>query len=254
VRYLSVVFGVFFTLAVAGCDSQSVMDRFVPQAESAVGKSYVESIRTRNFAPIEADFNPAYEAEVRPAMEKMAGLFPNEEPKSIKTVGSHWSLSGEASYNFTYEYEFSDRWILGAINFKKLKNKIQIERMDVVLSELSLEEANAFSFKNRDIIHYLFIVAAIAFATFTVGTAIVCARTKGLKRKWLWIIFVLIGLGWLQLNWTTGAINYGLAYITFFASGFSKPFYGPLVIQIGFPIGAIVFWLRRRKWQAATAS
>jgi hypothetical protein len=68
------------------------------------------------------------------------------------------------------------------------------------------------------------------------------------RRKWLWVIFAMLGFTSLNLNWTTGQLSY--EFLTVIApparAGTGSGFYTPWNVQIGLPLGAIVFWLRRR--------
>src|SRR6185295_10348348 len=94
----------------------------------------------------------------------------------------------------------------------------------------------------------LFLAATIAVGAFTIGTAIFCWLSPIPRRKWLWRIFVLLAFGTLSLNWTTGEIRYQLVYLLLLGAGFSKPFYGPALLNIGLPVGALLFWWQRRAW------
>jgi hypothetical protein len=68
-------------------------------------------------------------------------------------------------------------------------------------------------------------------------------------RKWLWVLFILLGLGKLAVNWSTGEWQVmPLAVQVFSASIFSSP-YSPWILAVSFPLGAIVFLFRRRELQ-----
>ena len=239
-------------LTLTGCDMQKVMNAFVPEKEAAVGKSYVEDIRTRNFAPVEARIDARYrDAALRGKLEAMAADFPNEAPKTIKVVGSNIvTINGRTSYNFTYEYEFPHGWVLGHITYTGSGGDMVIAQMDIHPMRLSLEQANAFTLAGKTPAYLGFLALAVLLPIFTIGTAIACARTRVPKRKWLWIIFILIAFPACSLNWTTGAWAINPFSLIFLGGGFKSAPYGPVILQIGFPLGAILFWIRRRKWEA----
>ncbi|HEX3808431.1 MAG TPA: hypothetical protein VHW02_01930 [Rhizomicrobium sp.] len=243
-------------MALSGCDPQQWLNSFIPKEQAAIGQRYLEDIRTRNFLPVEQRVDPTYKTPaMRATLEKMASIFPQEKPKSIKVVGSQTVTSPtQKTYNLTYEYEFPHGWTLAHIYFRAKGNDIQIERMDVFPLKASLEQINTFTLANKTPLQYLILALAILFPIFTIGTAIACLFTPIPKRKWLWIVFVLLGFVSITLNWTTGAIGWNLISFTLFGAAYTQQLYGPVTIQIAFPVGAILFWVRRKQWKAHVAS
>jgi len=241
-------------LALAACDPQQMMRAFVPEKEAALGKSYVEDIRLRNFAPVKAVIDQQYQdSSLDAKLEQMARGFPAGEPKSVKIVGSNTvTFNGQTTYNFTFEYEFPSRWVLGHVYFKKAGNAVTIERMDVIPLRDSVEHQNAFTLAGKTPLHFLFLALAVLLPIFTITTAVICARMPRRKWKWLWVIFILIAVPTCTLNWTTGAVSYNLLQFLLLGAGFTSVPYGSVMIQIGFPLGAILFWIRRRKWNATS--
>jgi hypothetical protein len=240
------------TLAVGGC-SQSLMSMFTPTAESKIGQSFFDDIRVGNFGPIRTALDPIYKDQLTPTMLQEIRNFFGERPvKSIKIIGSNTTTSPAATtYSLAYEYELEGRWVVAQIVLRKLDGRLQIEGMHVTPLTVSVEEKNAFTLTGKTPYHLAFLVSSIAIALFTIGTTIVCWRTPIPRRKWIWRIFVLFGISSLTLNWTTGFIQYQILQIVLFGSGFMKPPYGPMMLQISFPVGAIVFWWRRRAWHNA---
>ncbi len=238
--------------ALAACDPQQMMSPFVPEKEAALGKSYVEDIRLRNFAPVKAVVDPQIrDSALDATLEQLAGIFPPGEPKSVKVVGSNtMTFNGQTTYNFSFEYEYPSRWVLGHVYFKKAGNAVTLERMDVTPLRDSVEHQNAFTLAGKTPLHFLFLALAVLLPIFTITTAVVCARMPRRKWKWLWVIFSLIAIPACSLNWTTGAMSYNLLQFLLLGGAFMSVPYGPVMLQIGFPLGAILFWIRRRQWNA----
>ncbi|MEQ9317338.1 MAG: hypothetical protein RLN72_15920, partial [Henriciella sp.] len=63
------------------------------------------------------------------------------------------------------------------------------------------------SFEGKGPLHYLVFALLCIMPVFLVVTAIFCFRNANVRRKWLWIPFILIGLWGIQFNWTTGAMS-----------------------------------------------
>ena len=69
-----------------------------------------------------------------------------------------------------------------------------------------------------------------------------------MKKKWLWIIFMLIGIGKYSFNWTGGQMSFTpLAIQLFSAAAFKGGLYAPWVISVSVPIGALSFILKKHK-------
>ena len=90
---------------------------------------------------------------------------------------------------------------------------------------------------------------AIFIPIFILFAVVQCIRTLMPRRKWLWIIFILVGVTEFQLNWTTGEIGFKLLNVSLLAAGFAKfsPV-SPLILKVGVPLGAIIFLLERSRW------
>jgi hypothetical protein len=58
----------------------------------------------------------------------------------------------------------------------------------------------------------------------------------------LWIIFILIGLAKLNLDWTTGQMGFRLIAFQIPGAGISKMgLYAPWILSVSVPLGAILF-------------
>jgi hypothetical protein len=64
-----------------------------------------------------------------------------------------------------------------------------------------------------------------------------------------------LGFVSVTLDWTYGGIHINPFYVTLFGTAFSSggP-YGPVILGFSFPVGAIVFLLRRKKWTPAQST
>jgi hypothetical protein len=237
-------------LVISGCDSQSLMNAFTPTKEAKIGQAFLDDIRAGNFGPVEAAIDPVYKPQLTVALlQDIRRIFGGQPHKSVKIIGSRTIKSPSfTAYALTYEYELGNRWIAAEIVLENIGNRTQIEGIHVTSMAQSVEQFNAFTFAGKNAAHFIFLIVAVAIAIFSIGTTIVCWRTPIPRRKWLWRIFVLLGLVTLTLNWTTGEIRYQLFSFLLFGAGFTKQLYGPLMLQIGLPVGAVIFWIRRRAW------
>ncbi|MAP95753.1 MAG: hypothetical protein CMK07_12455 [Ponticaulis sp.] len=120
------------------------------------------------------------------------------------------------------------------------------------------------SLKGKSVFHYIVGFLLIANPLFLLATAVFCLLNKKVKRKYLWIPFILVGLWGFDFNWSTGKfafelINFenGMINIQFFSihllgAGIVK--YGefaPWIVSIGSPVGAVWYWVSARKGPAS---
>lgn len=235
-------------LSVVGCSQDELMQKFSSAEDQATAKKYVDYLRTGQFAEIEAVADPAIKSpQLRATLEQMAGLIPDEEPSATKLIGSQ-TMHGRdgVTKNLSFEYTFGDRWLVLNLATHQEGDKFTIVGFNVYPQAQSLAEQHRFTLAGKTPVQYLVLVLAILFPLVTLYALILCARTKMAARKWLWIVFIVLGVGKVAVNWTTGEWDFmPLAAQVFSASVFSTP-YGPLVLAVSFPLGAIVFFFRRR--------
>jgi hypothetical protein len=266
-----------FVLPLAGCERDSLAkvigyDRAkmlrmsVSEQDESFAHNYVENIRQRRFALIEADLNPGGDkSEAETNLEKMAAIFPPREPVSAKLVlGNviHHRDSSTTS-DLGFEYEFSPasqstqsppEWVLAEVVVETTGNKRTVEHLTFTPVLEPLEETNALTLEGKGFSQYAVLLLAILAVVFSAYAFVQCIRTKPLRRKWAWLILISIGVCNLTVNWTTGQCSFTpLAFHVIPGSAFCTA-YGPWIVGVSFPIGAVVFLLRRRSLIAKMAS
>lgn len=96
-------------------------------------------------------------------------------------------------------------------------------------------------------VHYVFTAVGFAVLGFVAWMVIDCALRK-MKRKWLWIILILMGCLLLTFTMQGGSVNFkfniglylGVTSLTTFAAGGFK-------VQLYIPIAAIVYFFKRKE-------
>lgn len=235
--------------SLAGCSEQFLMKKFTPEKESALAQRYLDDVRRGDFGSVQEVMDQKYKADMQRVLPKMRALFPKESPKSVKVIGAHTTVSpGLTTYSLTYEYEYAKKWLIAQVVLQREDASTKIAGLHITPLNESIESINGFNLLRKGAVHFFFLIAAVSISVFVLWTAVICWRTPMPRRKWLWMIFVLLGVGTVTLNWTSGDVRVGIFSITLFGVGFMKPLYGAWMLQIGLPVGAAVFWLRRKKW------
>jgi len=247
---------VLLALALFGCDSQKMMMKFVSEKENKTAQGFIEDIRTGNFTPILAAIDPQLAPQLNTdILRRVQALFGGRPVKSVKIVGSHTNVTPEFKrYSFAYEYELTGQWLIADIVLQPEKGHLQIEGFHAVQMSQSLEQLNAFTLAGRSAKFLIALGLAVIFPIFVIGTAIVCWRTTIPRRKWWWRIFVLLGITTVTLNWTTGEIAFQPLSLNILSVGMTRELYGPWILQLGLPVGAMLFWIWRRKWLRETTA
>lgn len=225
------------------------MNIMAPKEDENVAQYYIGLLREGQLEPIERDLDPSLkDPNFHNTMVKVAGRIPHNQPASVKLVGCDvFKASNLRRINLTYEFQFSDQWMLINVATQKKKDVFTIIGMGVLPIADSLENLNRFTLFGKRIRNYLVLLWGLATACFIFYALVLCIRTKIKKRKWLWILFILFAVGELSINWTTGQFKLNPVSVQLFGFSAFANGYGPWIINVGFPLGAFLFLLRRRK-------
>ena len=236
-------------LLLNGCSKEDMLSKFASPEDQARAKSYLSQIHNHDFSAIERDIDPSLKSVITPdLLEKMANFTPTGDPTSIKLVGAQENNSpGSRSINITFEYDWGDKWFIENLAVREKDGVNTVIGLHVFSIPKSMEEQNKFTLGGKTVVQYAILVAAVGAVVLTLYALVACIRTKHLRRKWLWVLFILVGFGSVGVNWTTGQTGYQILQIKLFSAGAAAEFYGPWIITLGIPVGAIWFLLRRRQ-------
>jgi hypothetical protein len=225
------------------------MKKMTPPGDELFARKYVDLLRQQAFDQVEQELDPSIVGSgARNTLATMAGMFPAGEPISTKVVAYSFRHDRQSSTDsLTLEYEFPDKWLLVDMSIQRMGGASRILAFHVTPIADSLEHINRFSLVGKSALQYVILGLALAAPIFSFYVLAVCLRTKGQNRKWLWAIFILVGVGKLAINWTTGALTFTPLAINIPCGGATTAVgvYGPWVVAVHLPLGAILF-LRKR--------
>ena len=93
---------------------------------------------------------------------------------------------------------------------------------------------------------HLLLILVVGVPVFTLWVLVLCIRTK-MRRKILWSILILLGATTLTLNWTTGEMDFQLFSLHLPSARYYKAgIYAPWIFSVSFPLGAVMFLIKRR--------
>ena len=237
----------------AGCSRTELLDKMAPDDREAQAIEILEALRKGTGEETLALLPEEQRSEeARKTLAMLAQGMPDSHYTNMTFVNSQWQMTnGNEYYYFVFEYDFEGRYLLADITLEKNDEVIILAGLHVNEVPESIVETSKFDLKDAGILHYGFLGAVIIFPIFSISTLVVCMRTKGLQRKWLWCLLILIGLTTFTLNWSTGQWSWQpLSFQLFSGSVFSSGAYGSWVFGFSVPVGAIAFWDKRKKLKA----
>lgn len=257
-RALLAVLAVLF-LALNACSQQALVGKMEPKAESSAAKSILDQLRNGDIDAVKARLDPKYlGSDIDDKLHELATAFPEGQPESMKIVGAYTSYFSKlgspqqgAVFNLTYEYQYRDGWVIANVVLERQHDQLVIEGLHAERMADSLEARNAFTLQGKSAVHWLMLALVIADVLLCLYAFVLCLRTPIARRKWLWALFTLLGVTTLRFDWSSGHFAFqSLSVQLFGASAMAQP-YGPWVLGLSIPLGAIWFLVVRRRLMAA---
>ncbi len=220
-----------------------------PDDDEALAKECFEAIRAGEFKTVIDQLDPQLQTTgVESNLTQVASILDHGEPLSLELVGCNVFSNPDKKRSFlTYQYQFTNAWVIAAITIDTIGGVKRVLSVNVNPIPKSLGELNAFTLSGKGILHYVLLVLAIIVPIFIIWTLVLCIRTK-IRKKWLWLIFIILGIFQIKLNWTTGQMGIQPLAVQLFGAGFSKMgLFAPWILSVAIPIGAIVFLIKRKK-------
>jgi hypothetical protein len=182
----------------------------------------------------------------------MQALFPDDPPNSQKTIGYHWYRSGnQLDSEVMTEYGFDDgTWILTTVQIRRSTAPVIVGFHAAALTR-SLEETHRFTFAGKPVWNDFMLALTLACGCVVLYAFVLCIRTR-LRKKWLWLLFTLLGVGRLSFNWTTSHFDFRLFWVAVPPANASHVAYAPWYLFASVPLGAVIFLAKRKDLQLQT--
>lgn len=239
-------------LAISSLASADLSENFlVPKEESAFAKDYLQKLRDKDLDFIMSHIDPSLIGQIsNQKLEEISNYFPSGKLLSTELIGSQVNTFNSTwQGNFSFEYQFESGWALANVVMKRIDDKTTVVGINVYQTKASQKELNKFVFSGKSVLHYVILTLAVIIPIFILVTLIYCIKTPIPKRKWLWVLFIIGGIGTISINWTTSVYDFKVfQYQLFGIAAMASSEYAPWVITAGFPLGALVFWFKRRKF------
>jgi hypothetical protein len=202
--------GIAFCAFLGGCDQANLMKKWTPPEAESIARGYVDLLRQGKVDQIERDLDSSVaDSNVRDTFTKMAAIFPTENLESVNVVGAHiFHGQDYSTTDITLEYQFPSKWLLVEVITRKKGDVSTVVGFHVNPMPDSLENLNKFTLVGKSATQYLVLAFAVCSLLFSFYVLVLCIRAKNGKTKWLWMLFILLGVGKLAVNWTTGEFTF----------------------------------------------
>jgi hypothetical protein len=252
---------IWSAMMVSSCAKPPDPEEAAKLPEGVAAHDVVDLLARGEVDAVEARVDPSQRQPNTPdVLRTMAAYFPAGAPTRDHLVGYESNTvhmvggSTTVRRSFTWERNYPGANVIAQVLFQRVDAGdwrllgLHAERMAAPLDEL-----NAFTFTGKGPLHYLFLVLMAATAAVTLVAVTVWFRRRGsLRRRWLWLLAILVGVFQFTLNWTTGDVGAQALRFHLFSLGFGKlgPF-APVILTLSIPAGAIAFLFRLREQKAA---
>jgi hypothetical protein len=239
--------GALAALLACGCSQEEMVQKLASDEDRKVATQCIDTLRERNFDEIEARLDPSLKgANTRAALVQAADMIPAGKPSAVKLVGVQTQTGTDGKKaNLTYQYSFGEQHLL--INCATHTNgeSRTIFGLTVKQLEAPLEAQSGFDLKGKSAVHYGVLILGLTFVLLSLVALIRCVTEENLRRKWLWVLFIIFGIGEFSMNWDSGEWTWSpLKFLLFSAGALASP-YGPWEVSIALPLGAMVYLVRR---------
>jgi hypothetical protein len=243
-RYLMLLLSL---VVIEGCSRDQVLQKFSSPEDQATARGYIDRLRAHDFDEIEKAADKSIKSPaLRATLEQMSRLIPTGEPTSVKVVGAQkFYASGATTVNTTFEFDIGGRWFLINLATKAKDGAKTIVGFRVLPEARSLDDQNRFGLSGKAPVQYTILGAAIAAALISLYALVLCIRTKLPGRKWPWVVFILLGIGKVWVNWNTGAWGAVPISVQLFSASAFSAMYGPWMVSASVPLGALAFLIYR---------
>jgi len=242
-------------LLLNGCSQEALLRKFATEEDRKVATECIDTLRAGKIAEIEGRMDPSLRtADTHQVLARMANLLPKGEPSAVKLVGAQLNVgtNGRES-NVTYQYSYGDQHYLVNCATRTHGGERIIFGLNVHTLAASIEERQRFGLTGKTPLQYGVLLGIVAALALTLVALIRCVTEKDLRRKWLWVLFIIVGIGELAVSWNDGTWVFTPIHFMLFSASALSSGYGGFQLSVALPLGAIVYLVRRHRNHRLTA-
>lgn len=241
----------------AGCDREAMLQKFASEEDRKFATQCIDTLRAGKLDEIEQQLDASLRtAETHAVLVRIIELLPKEEPSAVKLVGAQLQVGTQGrDSNLTYQYSYGERHFLINCAIRTKDSGRVIFGLNVHGLDASIEQQQEFGLAGKTPLQYAVLLGVVVALVLTLVALIRCVMEKELRRKWLWVLFIIVGIGQFSVNWHDGNWVFSPVYLMLFSASAVSYGYGGFELSVALPLGAIVYLVRRsRNHRAASRS
>ena len=238
-------------LLLSGCDFRQKLNSANPETKQ-LAENVFQQLRHHQYDSIKPQLDSSIDAStVQQNLEELSTHIPDEDPVSVRTIttSKFCTVNRGCMIHLVLEYQYHSQWMLADISTHEQDGVRLISGLHAKSEPASLQAQNQFTWSGKTPLHFIFLGICLFVILFDLWILIRCIRTKVPGRKWLWILFIVVGILRVSLNWTSGELSYRLLWLSFPIAGSSQSLFDAMYFYFSIPIGAIAFLFYEDKWK-----
>lgn len=256
-RWKSVVAVAALSFAVATLSACSAL-KPDPSADTVAAQVF-DDLRLGRMAAVQARLTPEAKAVVTPAqVEAVRAYAPRGAPLERRAI--NWSTfidaSGPQTATMAYELRYPDEGVLYSLTLKRPNAAAPwgVESFNLNRASNAELARGKLQLTGKPPGQWAFLAMTVLSPVLMLLALVAVLRGPKMKRKWLWAIVALAGIGSAQMNWTTSQWGFQILSIQLIGAGVTKTgFLGffPWLLKFTVPVGAVAALWRVRKARKA---
>ncbi len=244
-------FGLSLLLLLAACGTGKLAETIAPKADQQIAVTLITALQKGDQPAVAAALDPSLRPKLATMFDQLHRETPPGTPRLVDARMLAVRSVNAAPQNMSqmlYELDRGNDHSLISLTVVRTAELPAVTDLHVQRLGTTIEQAKAFSFADKSFLHYLVLALAVLSVCTILFALVQAFRSNGIRRRWLWIIGILFGIGKIGIDWTTGAMFAAPLYISLFGAGVLKQsIVDDWRVSFGIPIVAIVFLIRRRR-------
>lgn len=236
--------GLFCVALLAGCGEDARIQKAVPKEADTLARDFISALEAKNSDAALKLIEPEVRKEATEKIKSITQLFTDGKPQQVKPVGVRAQKKGEERLiQVSYQLYYPEKAIITTlVILENPKGRFIVSaRLDPVKEPL--EKLYAFKLFGKSFFHYIVLLLAVVVPLFIAYTLWQCLKSS-VKWKWAWAVAIVLAFFPIYLDWTTGRAFIRLISVLIFGVSFVKQKYSPMILAVGIPVGAIVFYFK----------
>jgi hypothetical protein len=225
----------------------------VPKDEDRAARGFIDLLQQRRYDAILKAADPSIIGrDTEQGLRKASDAAQNV--RSLTVIGYHVQvLTKKPIVNISYEGTLGQEWAAIAVTLKRHGSGYTLEGLWAQQLSEPLEKYYAFTLRGKTIAQYVALSVGAVFLALQLWTLFVAAWLPFIRSRWFWMLASLVGAPRIMMDWTSGAWEFQPISIGGPAIGFmTASQYSTWILTVYLPIGAITFWLLRKRLTTAS--